>query len=295
MANIAFIGLGQMGLPMATNLVAVGHSVIGYDLSPLQLGRLQSVGGRIAKSAADAVLNADFIITCLPDAHALRGFWLDGSDIGQTLGKGTIAIDCSTVGVEEIRAISSALESLGVPLLDAAVLGDPADAKKRMITIVVGGSLAAYALAAPILEDMSERVIHAGRSGHGQAAALCVQMMTAINIVGVAEAFALAERLGLGAEKLFAAAALSSASSWALAERCPQSGLVPHSPSNNLFQAGIPAEQMHRQMSLLSILADRYGARAPLTKAVEQLYDEFCANKNRKLDYSAIIQLLRQR
>ena len=184
---------------------------------------------------------------------------------------------------------------MGIPFLDAAILGEASDVRSCGISFVVGGSLAAFASAAPILEDMSTRVIHVGRSGFGQATALCIQMMTVINLVGIAEAFALAERLGLGVEKLFEAAALSSASSWALAERCPQSGLVPQSPSNNLFQAGVSAQHVQRRLNHLAILIDRYGGRAPLTQKVNALYEEFCANRDKNLDYSAIIQLLRQR
>jgi 3-hydroxyisobutyrate dehydrogenase len=284
-----------MGLPLAGSLLAVGHVVTGYDLRSAQLARLQSAGGRAADDPVFAVSGADFVFTCLPDAAAVRSVWVDNPNMVSAVRKSAVLVDCSTIGVDEVRAIGTCLETHGLSLLDAPVVGDPRDARARLVTFVVGGSTAAFAEAKPVLEDMGEKVIHVGKSGMGQAAALCNQLMTVINLMGVAEAFALAERLGLPVEKLFEVAALSSASSWALAERCPQSGLVPEAPSNNLYQAGVPALQILRQMRLLEQAAGKVDARAPLTAQAVDLYGEFCDVRDPRLDFSAVIQLLRRR
>lgn len=295
MANIAFIGLGRMGLAMASNLLAVGHVVTGHDLRTAPLGRLQAAGGRIAESPAVAVAGADFILTCLPDVSALRAVWCTDPDVPKAVSKRAIIVDCSIIGVEEARTINTFLESAGLSALDAPVIGAPRDAKARMLTFAVGGSLAAFTEARPVLEDMADRVIHVGKAGMGQAAALCVQLMTIVNLVGTAESFALAERLGLGAEKLFEIAALSPASSWALAEHCPQSGLVPQAPSNNLYQAGHPAQVALSHMILLEQASAKAGGRTPLTTQMVDLYRELCDVSDPRLDFSSIIQILRSR
>ncbi len=295
MARIAFIGLGQMGLPMATNLVMVGHHVVGHDLRALQMSRLQNAGGYVAESAAEAIKDANFVITCLPDLTALRSLWIQDPDVPKTVNKGTIIIDCSAIGVDEARTIASYLEASDLSALDAAPIGDPRDARARMLTFAVGGGLAAFAEAKSILEDMGERVIHVGKAGMGITTALCVQLMSVINLVGVAESFALAERMGLGVEKLFEVAALSPGASWALAERCPQSGLVPHAPSNNLYEEGLAAAQILKQLRQLDHSIQKVEARAHLTQGALALYSEFCLTKDPQLDFSAIIQLLRRR
>lgn len=295
MANVAFIGLGAMGLPMAQNLLSVGHSVTGYDIRSMQMSRLVSAGGRSAEALEPAVKDADFVISCLPDMAALRATYLETSDLVKNIKRSAILIDCSTVGVDDIRMIVGSVETAGLTMLEAPVIGDPADVKVRMLTFAVGGSLAAFAEAKPILSDMGEKVVHVGKTGMGQVAVLCNQLMTIINLIGAAEAFALSERLGLGAEKLFEVAALSTASSWALIDRCPQSGLVPQSPSNNLYQGGFPADRALSQLKMLEAAAGKSDARVPLTSQALDLFAEYCDVRDPRLDFSAIIQILRRR
>lgn len=295
MANIAFIGLGAMGLPMAQNLVAVGHSVTGYDIRSMQVSRLASTGARPCEDPAVAVADADFILTCLPDFASLRSLYIDSSDVLKAAKRSAILIDCSTIGIDEIRTLASTIEASGLTLLDAPVIGDPADVKARLLTFAVGGSLAAFAEAKAILSDMGEQVYYVGKSGMGQAAVLCTRLMTIVNLVGAAEAFALAERLGLAAEKLFEVSAMSTASSWALIDRCPQSGLVPEAPSNNLYQHGFPAAWALSQMRLLEASGKRSDARTPLTTQMVDLFAEYCDVRDPRLDFSAIIQILRRR
>ena len=295
MAKIAVIGLGNMGLPLTSSLLAVGHQVSGYDLREIARSRLGNAGGRPCSDVPTCVAEADFVITCLPDAAAVRSIWLDDPRNLTALKRSAVLIDCSTVGIEECRAITASVEAAGFAMLDAPLLGDARDARARLLTFCVGGSLAAFSEAKPVLEDMGERVIYVGKTGMGQAAVLCTQLMTVINLMGAAESFALAERLGLPAEKLFEVAALSSGASWSLAERCPQSGLVPDTPSNNMYQGGMAAEYVLRKMRLTESAAQKVDARTPLTGLAVDLYAEFCDTRDPRLDFSAIIQLLRRR
>lgn len=295
MAVIAFIGLGNMGLPMASSLLAVGHMVVGYDLRSSPMSRLGTAGGRPAQSVAEAVVDADFVITCLPDFTSVKQTWLDTPDLLRNIKRNAILIDCSTIGVDEARSISAGVEAAGLSMLDAPVLGDPRDARARLLSFAVGGSMAAFAEAKGILEDMGERVVHVGKSGMGQAAVLCSQMMTTLNLLAAAESFALGERLGLPAEKLFELASLSTATSWALIERCPQSGLVPEAPSNNLYQGGLPSSQVSAQLRMTEQAASKINARIPLTNIARDLYAEYCDTRDPRLDFSAIIQILRNR
>jgi len=284
-----------MGLPMASSLLAVGHMVLGYDLRTPPLSRLESAGGRPMPSAVHAVAEADFVITCLPDYAAVRKIWLDNPDLLRSLKRNAILIDCSTIGVEEARNVAGGVEAAGFSMLDAPVMGDPRDARARLLSFAVGGSMAAFAEAKGLLEDMGERVVHVGKNGMGQAAVLCSQLMTTINLLATAEAFALGERLGLPAEKLFELASLSSAASWSLVERCPQSGLVPEAPSNNLYQGGLPSAMALGQLRMAEQAGTKVDARIPLTSLARDLYAEYCDTRDPKLDFSAIIQILRNR
>lgn len=295
MAVVAFIGLGNMGLPMASSLLAVGHTVVGHDLRTGPMSRLESAGGRPSANPADAVAEADFVITCLPDFSSVKKTWLESPDTIKSIRRNAILIDCSTIGVEEARSIATGIESAGFSMLDAPVIGDPRDARARLISFAVGGGMAAFAETKGLLEDMGERVVHVGKNGMGQAAVLCAQLMTFINLLGAAEAFALGERLGLPAEKLFELASLSSATSWALAERCPQSGLVPLAPSNNLYQGGLPAQRAASYLRMAEQAGEKVDARIPLTSLGRDLFAEYCDTRDPQLDFSAIIQILRNR
>jgi 3-hydroxyisobutyrate dehydrogenase len=294
-ASIAVIGLGNMGLSLASSLLAVGHQVSGYDLREIARSRLGNAGGRPCTDVPSAIAEADFVVTSLPDATALRRTWLEDPLTLKRLKRSAILIDCSTIGIEEARNIAAAIEVTGTAMLDAPVIGDPRDARARLLTFCVGGSLAAFSEAKPILEDMGERVIYVGKSGQGQAAVLCNELMMVVNLLGTAEAFALAERLGTPAEKLFEIASLSSGTSWSLIERCPQSGLVPDAPSNNMYQGGLASELILKHMRLLENAAGKADARAPLTTQAVDLFAEFCDTRDPRLDFSAVIQLLRRR
>lgn len=295
MATVTFIGLGNLGLPMASNLLAVGHRVIGCDLRAGPLSRLEAAGGHPVQDASWAVVEADFVITCLPDYPAVRKIWLETPDMMRNLKRNAILIDCSTIGIEEARMLAGGVEAAGFSMLDAPVLGDARDARSRQIGFAVGGSLAAFTEAKGLLEDMGERVVHVGKNGMGQAAMLCSQMMTFVNLLAVAESFALAERVGLPVEKLFELAALSSAASWSLVERCPQSGLVPSAPSNNLYQGGLPARQATAQLRMAEQAGEKVDARIPLTSLARDLFAEYCDTRDPNLDFSAVIQILRNR
>jgi 3-hydroxyisobutyrate dehydrogenase len=295
LANIAFIGLGAMGLQMANNLLALGHQVTGCDRRESPVARLAEQGGRAAENVRDAVRDADFVISMLPTFDEVRQLYLETPDLLTSLQRRAIVIDCSTIGIDEARTVAAGLESAGIAMLDAPVIGDPRDARVRLLTFAVGGSSVAFIEAKPILEDMGDRVIHCGKSGSGQAAVLCTHLMTAINTIAAAEAFALGEREGLAVEKLFEVSSMSTASSWALVERCPQAGLVPAAPSNQLYQAGLSAERVRDYLRLAEAAALKVDARVPMTSQAVDLFAEFCDTRDPRLDFSAIIQILRRR
>lgn len=295
MAKIAFLGIGAIGLPMAQNLASVGHQVVAYDPSRTQMSRLENTGGRAAGNPADAVSDAQFILTCLPDAATVETAYFADDGFLKDAPRSAIVIDCSLTGPDEARKIGAQVESLGFTFLEAPVIGTARDARSRLITIVAAGSLAAFSEARPVLEDMAERVIHVGKAGLANAAVLANQLMTVVNMVAAAESFALGERLGVPAEKLFEITSLSTATSWALVEHCPQSGLVPEAPSNNMYQAGIAASRALQGLGLIEDMAKKVDARVPLTQTARDLYLEYCNGTDGKLDFSAIIQLLRRR
>lgn len=295
MAAVTFIGLGAFGLPMALNMIAVGHHVTGYDLSRTQLSRLESSGGQVAPSSLEAVQHADFVFFCLPDHKSVVSELVSDDSLLKAIRRDAVLINFTPASPEEARTLAAQVETSGYTWLEAPIIGSSRDAKARLLTVVVAGSLAAFSEARPLLQDMAERVIHVGKHGLANAAVLVNNLMTIVNMLGAAEGFALAEKLGLPVEKVFEITALSTATSWALVEHCPQSGLVPSAPSNNMYQAGITAQSALSALQDTVEMAERAGGRAPLSQLAQGLYREYCDTVDSNLDFSAIIQILRRR
>ena len=230
MASIGFIGLGNMGAPMAANLVKAGHGVTGYDLNPAALRTLTAAGVKGAGSAAEAAKGADVVITMLPAGEDVREVWLHQGGLIAAVGNANNAkpllIDCSTIDVDSARAVTAAAAAAGLAMLDAPVSGGTTGAKNATLTFMVGGAADAFARGQPILAAMGKNICHAGGPGAGQAVKICNNMMLAINMVGVCEGFLLAERLGLGWSKLHQICSTASANSWALSGYCPAPGPV---------------------------------------------------------------------
>jgi 3-hydroxyisobutyrate dehydrogenase len=290
MANIAFIGLGNMGGPMAANLVKAGHNVIGFDLSPVSAAAAQVDGVSIAGTAAEAVKTADVVITMLPAGKHVRSVW---ADLLPKARSKALFIDCSTVDVDSARAVHGLAKDAGLHALDAPVSGGTGGAKAATLTFMVGGTQAAFAAGKTILESMGRKVVHCGGDGAGQAAKICNNMILGISMIGVGEAFVLAEKLGLSHQALFDVASTSSGQCWSLTAYCPVPGPVPASPANNGYKPGFAADLMLKDLKLSQEAALSAGAATPLGASAAQLFALFQAAGHGTDDFSGIINFLR--
>jgi 3-hydroxyisobutyrate dehydrogenase len=293
MARIGFIGLGNMGAPMARNLLKAGHHVRVFDLMPASVARLVEAGAEPATSPADAAGDADVVLTMLPAGEHVRSVYLgDGNVIG-TIGRGTLLIDSSTIDVPTAREVASAAAAVGRLMVDAPVSGGTAGAEAGSLTFMVGGPADAFAAARPILEAMGKTIVHAGGPGNGQAAKICNNLILGISMIAVSEAFTLAERLGLDAQKLFDISSKSSGQCWSLTSYCPVPGPVPTSPANGDYEPGFTAGMMLKDLRLAEEAAAQSGTTVPLGAAATALYTRFAEAGNANLDFSGIIRMLR--
>jgi 3-hydroxyisobutyrate dehydrogenase len=290
MAQIAFIGLGNMGGPMAANLVKAGHKVIGFDLVQASLDQAKADGVTVAGSAATAVKDADVVITMLPAGKHVVSVW---SDVVPHVVKGALMIDCSTIDVESARQAHALAAKASLLSVDAPVSGGVGGAKGATLTFMAGGETKAFAAAKPILEAMGKKIVHCGDAGAGQAAKICNNMILGISMIAVGEAFALAEKLGLSHQALFDVSSTSSGQCWALTSYCPVPGPVPASPANNGYKPGFASALMVKDLTLAQDAANAAGAATPLGKHAQELYKEFDAAGNGGVDFSGIIQHVR--
>jgi 3-hydroxyisobutyrate dehydrogenase len=290
MTTIAFIGLGNMGNPMAANLVKAGHSVLGFDLVAANLDVARSHGVEVAGDAGTAVNDADAVITMLPAGkHVLSVY----EDIVPKAKAGALFIDCSTVDVESSRKAHQIAARRGLPSVDAPVSGGTAGAAAAKLTFMAGGSDEAFAKAEPILKPMAGRIVHCGGDGAGQAAKICNNMILGVSMIAVGEAFVLAEKLGLSHQALFDVASTSSGQCWSITSYCPVPGPVPASPANRGYQPGFAAALMLKDLKLSQEAAQASGAVTPLGAEATQLYALFNAQGNSGKDFSGIIEFLR--
>ncbi len=290
MANIAFIGLGNMGGPMAANLVKAGHAVKGFDLSAEILRSAEASGISPASSLADAVAGADAIVTMLPKGAHVLSVW---GELASLAKAGTLLIDCSTIDVESARKAHQLADGVDCLSLDAPVSGGTGGAAAGTLTFMAGGSDAAFAAARPLLEAMGKKIVHCGGNGAGQAAKICNNMILGISMIGVCEAFALGEKLGLSHQALFDVASTSSGQCWSINTYCPVPGPVPTSPANNDYKPGFAAALMLKDLKLAQEAALAAGAVTPLGAEAAQLFDLFEKQGHGGRDFSAIIEMLR--
>jgi len=293
MARIGFVGLGNMGLPMAQNLIKAGHQVEGFDVNAAAVEKLKAAGGTAAGSAAAAAARAEFFITMLPSGKEVREIYLGPTGVVESANPDALLIDCSTIDVETAREVAAAAEKRGLMMLDAPVSGGVAGAQAATLTFMVGGSPAAFARAEPILQTMGKTVVHAGGSGNGQAAKICNNMILGISMIAVAEAFVLAEKLGLDHQKLFDIASKSSGQCWSLTSYCPVPGPVPTSPANRDYQPGFTAAMMLKDLTLSQNAAHAVGARTELGAAAASIYSRYVASGEAGRDFSGIIRFVR--
>ena len=293
MTAIAFIGLGHMGAGMAANLAKVGHEVLAFDLSAAALERATASGCRAAASAAQAVAGAEVVITMLPAGSHVRAVW--HTDILPHARAGALLIDCSTIDVESARVVAEAAAKRGFRAADAPVSGGIMAADAGTLAFMVGCGEADFAAVEAALGPMARIVIHAGAAGAGQAAKICNNMLLGISMLGVCEAFALAEKLGLDAERFFEIASKSSGQCWSLTTYCPWPGPVPTAPSNRGYEGGFLTALMLKDLKLAQAAAAASGATTPLGAQAEALYALFDGLGHGGKDFSAVLQLLRGR
>jgi 3-hydroxyisobutyrate dehydrogenase len=292
MTTIAFIGLGNMGGPMAANLVKAGHSVLGFDLMEASRAAASEAGISVQASAIAAVRDgaADVVITMLPAGKHVRAVW---SELLPVAKKGALFIDCSTIDVDSARAAHAMAKAAGIASLDAPVSGGTGGAKGATLTFMAGGEDTAFARGKLILESMGKKIVHCGGAGAGQAAKICNNMILGISMIGVGEAFVLAEKLGLSHQALFDVASTSSGQCWSLTTYCPVPGPVPTSPANNGYKPGFAANLMLKDLKLSQEAAATSGAATPMGAAAADLYAQFQAAGHGGDDFSGMINFLR--
>jgi 3-hydroxyisobutyrate dehydrogenase len=291
MASIAFIGLGNMGGPMAANLVKAGHKVTAFDLVAASRDQAKSDGAAIAESSVATVRGADVVITMLPAGRHVMSVW---TEVIPSMKKGALIIDCSTIDVESAKQAHALAAKHGMASVDAPVSGGTVGAKGATLTFMCGGEEKAFAAAKPVLENMGKKLVHCGSAGAGQAAKICNNMMLAISMIGVGEAFVLAEKLGLSHQALFDVASTSSGQCWALTSYCPVPGPVPASPANNSYKPGFASNLMVKDLTLAQDAAKASGAATPLGKHAQEIYKAFDAAGHGGVDFSGIIQHVRE-
>jgi 3-hydroxyisobutyrate dehydrogenase len=290
MTAIAFIGLGNMGNPMAANLVKAGHAVFGFDLMPENLKTAQDNGVTVMASAPAAVKEAEAVITMLPAGkHVLSVY----EDIGPKAAQGALFIDCSTIDVDSARRAHGMAAKHGLLSVDAPVSGGTGGAAAGTLTFMAGGAKEAFARAEPLLQPMAGRIVHCGDAGAGQAAKICNNMILGISMIGVGEAFVLAEKLGLSHQALFDVASTASGQCWSLTSYCPVPGPVPASPANRDYRPGFAAALMLKDLRLAQEAASSSGAVTPLGAEAAQLYALYNAQGGAGEDFSGIIRFLR--
>ncbi|MFL6815995.1 MAG: 3-hydroxyisobutyrate dehydrogenase [Bradyrhizobium sp.] len=290
MTSIAFIGLGNMGGPMAANLVKAGRKVTGFDLSEASRNQAKADGAGIADSAASAVKGAEVVVTMLPAGKHVLSVW---SEILPAMAKGSLIIDCSTIDVESAKQAHALAAKHGIASVDAPVSGGTGGAKGASLTFMCGGEDKAFEAAKPVLEKMGKKIVHCGGAGAGQAAKICNNMILGVSMIAVSEAFALAEKLGLSHQALFEVASTSSGQCWSLTSYCPVPGPVPTSPANNDYKPGFASTLMVKDLTLAQDAAKAAGAATPLGKHAQEIYKDFDAAGNGGVDFSGIIRHVR--
>jgi 3-hydroxyisobutyrate dehydrogenase len=292
MATIAFIGLGNMGGPMARNLLKAGHAVRAFDVVKANLDTAVNAGAKGAGSAAEAVAGAETVVTMLPAGEHVRDVYLGRGKVIASAAKGTLLIDCSTIDVETARAVSAAASAAGHDMVDAPVSGGTVGAENATLTFMCGGSDTAFARAEPLLKLMGKNIVHAGAAGNGQAAKICNNMILGISMIGVCEAFLLADKLGLDAQKLFDISSKSSGQCWSMTSYCPVPGPVPTSPANRGYKPGFTGAMMVKDLRLAQEAAHATGTATVLGAAAQALYGLYCNRGHAGDDFSGIIRML---
>ncbi|MEM5472803.1 3-hydroxyisobutyrate dehydrogenase [Hoeflea sp. AS60] len=279
--KIGFIGLGNMGAPMAANLIKAGHQVTGFDVAGVTVE-----GAANAESAAEAAGGQDAVITMLPNGEILRSVYAEIVPAGQA---GAVFIDCSTVDVDSAKAAHELAKSAGLLSVDAPVSGGIGGAAGGTLTFMAGGSADSFAKAMPLFEVMGGKTVHCGEAGAGQSAKICNNMILGISMIGVCEAFALADKLGLDRQSLFDVVSTSSGSCWSVNTYCPAPGIGPKSPADNDYKPGFASDLMLKDLRLSQQAAQSVDAATPMGARATELYADFVAGEGKGMDFSAML------
>lgn len=285
--KIGFIGLGNMGGPMAANLAKAGHAVTGFDMAAVTIE-----GVTMASSGAAAATGADVVITMLPNGQILRAV---ADEVLPAMAAGATLVDCSTVDVDSARVVAEQAAAAGLLFVDAPVSGGVGGAAGGTLTFMAGGSADAFAKAEPLFAIMGQKAVHCGDAGAGQAAKICNNMILGVTMIATCEAFALADKLGLDRQKMFDVVSTSSGYSWSMNAYCPAPGVGPKSPADNDYQPGFAAELMLKDLRLSQQAAESADAHTPMGQTAEQIYAHFVEEaKGRGLDFSAMLPFFEQ-
>ena len=286
--KIGFIGLGNMGAPMAKNLAQAGHDVVGFDTANVSVD-----GVKHAASAIDAATGADVVFTMLPNGDILRSV---ASDIIPVMSKGAVLADCSTVDVDSARAVGADATAAGLMALDAPVSGGVGGAAAGTLTFMVGGDSTGFDIVKPLFDIMGQKAVHCGPSGNGQAAKICNNMILGVTMIATCEAFALADKLGLDRQAMFDVVSTSSGYSWTMNAYCPAPGIGPKSPADNDYKPGFAAELMLKDLRLSQMAASSADADTPMGEIATKLYETFVETENgRGMDFSAMLPRFEKR
>lgn len=291
--RIGFIGLGNMGGPMAANLIKAGHQLAVFDMMKPAVEKAAAQGAHAVANSGDAARDAEVVVTMLPAGAHVRQVYLGDGGLIKAVKPGTLLIDSSTIDVATAREVHAAAKAARLDFLDAPVSGGVGGATAGTLTFMVGGEDAAFGKAKPILEKMGKNIFHAGGAGNGQAAKICNNMLLAISMIGTCEAFVLAEKLGLDHQTLFNISSTASGQCWSLTTYCPVPGPVPASPANRNYQAGFTAAMMLKDLKLAQGAAHAVGAATPLGSEATALYSIYESAGEGGRDFSGIIEMLR--
>jgi len=286
--KIGFIGLGNMGGPMAANLAQAGHEVRGFDMADVSIN-----GVTMAQSAAAAASDAEVVITMLPNGQILRSV---AAEIIPAMAQGAALVDCSTVDVDSAKMVAAQAEAAGLLSVDAPVSGGVGGAAGGTLTFMAGGSDAAFAKAEPLFDIMGQKAVHCGDAGAGQSAKICNNMILGVTMIATCEAFALADKLGLDRQKMFDVVSTSSGYSWTMNAYCPAPGVGPQSPADNGYQPGFAAELMLKDLRLSQQAAASADADTPMGQIATDLYRQFVENEDGLgMDFSAMLPRFEKR
>jgi 3-hydroxyisobutyrate dehydrogenase len=290
MATIAFIGLGHMGGGMAPNLAKAGHEVRAFDLVPEAVQRATDSGCQAAGSIAEAVKDADVVITMLPAAQHVRKVFHD--DVAPNAKAGALLIDCSTIDVQSARNVGEEMKAKGFDFVDAPVSGGIAAAAAGTLALMVGGTDEQFERAKPFLEPMAKAVIHAGQLGAGQAAKICNNMILGATMAATCEAFVLAQKLGLEPQVFFDISSKASGQSWSMTSYAPVPGVGPDTPADHDYEGGFASALMLKDLKLAAEAARSVGAYTPMGAEAEELYQRFVDRGGGSKDFSGLIKMI---